>query len=88
MAHTRQQRKRVRQDTARNVSNTAKRSTIRTAVKAFEKAVTSGDKGVIASAFKAAMSVLASGARKGLVTKGAAARKTSRMAARIASSSK
>lgn len=83
MAHTRQQQKRVRQDIARNTTNTAKRSAIRTAVKTFEDALTKGDKGIIATAFKAAMSMLASGATKGIVSKGAAARKTSRLAARI-----
>lgn len=85
MAHTRQQQKRVRQDVARNEVNTQQRSTIRTVVKAFEKAVAAGDKTVIADMFKKAMAALARGARKGLVTKGAAARKTSRMAAKIAS---
>lgn len=84
MAHTAQQRKRIRQDATRNERNTAQVSAIRSAVKAFETSLTSGDKGVIAGAFKRAMSMLAKGARKGLVTKGAAARKTSRMAARIA----
>lgn len=83
MAHTNQQRKRVRQDTARNERNTSQLSAIRTAVKAFETSLTAGDKGVIATAFKKAMAMLAKGARKGLVSKGSAARKTSRLAARI-----
>ena len=84
MAHTAQQRKRVRQDTARNITNTAKRSAIRTAVKAFEEALTKGDKTAIQASFRNAMSMLASGARKGILTKGAASRKTSRLAARVA----
>ncbi|MFZ2587491.1 MAG: 30S ribosomal protein S20 [Alphaproteobacteria bacterium] len=83
MAHTRQQQKRVRQDIAINATNTTKRSAIRTAVKAFETALTAGDKTAIEASFKNAMSMLASGARKGIVTKGAAARKTSRLAARL-----
>ncbi|MCP5405572.1 MAG: 30S ribosomal protein S20 [Pseudomonadaceae bacterium] len=83
MAHTAQQRKRIRQDNARQLHNTKQKSAIRTAVKAFEKSVTSDDRASIAAAFKSAMSALAQGVRKGLVTKNAAARKTSRMAARI-----
>ncbi len=83
MAHTAQQRKRVRQDTVRATANTAKRSAIKTAVKALEAALTKGDKTAVAATFKTAMSLLAKGARKGVISKGAAARKTSRLAARI-----
>ena len=83
MAHTAQQRKRVRQDEVRAAANTSKRSAIRTAVKAFEAALTKGDKAAVATTFKAAMSLLAKGAQKGVMSAGAAARKTSRLAARI-----
>ena len=83
MAHTAQQQKRVRQDVARNITNTAKRSAIRTAVKNFEVALTKGDKTAIEASFKNAMSMLASGARKGIVSAGAASRKTSRLAAKL-----
>jgi small subunit ribosomal protein S20 len=88
MAHTAQQQKRVRQDVALNLTNTAKRSAIRTAVKAFETALTAGDKTAIEASFRNAMSMLASGARKGIVTAGAASRKTSRLAAKLPTAKK
>jgi small subunit ribosomal protein S20 len=84
MANTAQQRKRVRQDTARNERLVARRSRLRTFLKGFEQALASGKKDAIAAAFKTAMSELAKGAQKGAISKGAAARKTSRLAARIA----
>ncbi|HEX2859947.1 MAG TPA: 30S ribosomal protein S20 [Alphaproteobacteria bacterium] len=83
MANTAQQRKRVRQDEKRNASLAARRSRIRTFLKSFEEALTSGKKESIASSFKAAMSELAKGAQKGAISKGAASRKVSRLAARI-----
>ena len=85
MANTAQQRKRVRQDEKRNERLTALRSRVRTIIKKFEEALTSGKRETIAPSFKAAMSELAKGAQKGAISKGAAARKTSRLAARIAS---
>ena len=84
MAHTKQARKRIRQDEARNASNTALRSTIRTAVKKAEQTIESGDKAAIPAAFKNAMSLLYKGAQHGVVSAGAASRKVSRLAARIA----
>ena len=83
MAHTNQQRKRIRQDSKRNTANTGLKSRIRTFVKKFETAVTGSDTVSIGDSFKAAMSELAKGARKGTISKGSAARKVSRMAARV-----
>lgn len=84
MAHSTQARKRIRQTEKRNAANTAMRTRIRTFVKRAEEAIKSGDKALIGNAFTAAMSELAKGARKGIVTKNAAARKVSRLAKRIA----
>lgn len=84
MAHTAQQRKRIRQDAVRNTTNTSRRSKLKTTLKGFDAAVAAGDKAGIASSFKAAMSALAKSASKGIISKGAAARKVSRLAARIA----
>jgi small subunit ribosomal protein S20 len=84
MAHTAQQRKRIRQDTARNAANTSRRSKLKTTLKGFDAAVAKGDKEGIAAGFKAAMSALAKSASKGIISKSAAARKVSRLAARIA----
>lgn len=83
MAHTAQQRKRIRQDTARNTANTARRSKLKTTLKNFDAELAKGDKASIVATFKAAMSALAKSASKGIISKGAAARKTSRLAARI-----
>lgn len=83
MAHTKQQRKRIRQDTVRNTANTAARTKLRGTVKTLETTISAGKKEGVADAFKAAMSQLAKSARKGIISKGAAARKVSRMAARI-----
>ena len=84
MAHTAQARKRIRQDAARNAANRAERSKLRTFVKRAEAAIESADKAVIPAAFKNVMSELHKAARKGLMSRGAADRKLSRLAARIA----
>ena len=88
MAHTAQQRKRIRQTSKVTAAKGAQRSAIRTTVKQAEAAVAKGDKQGIVASFKAAMSALAKGARKSIVTKGMAKRKTSRLAAKIAKASK
>ena len=41
MAHTNQQRKRIRQDEKRNAANTARKSRVRNAVKSFEGSLAS-----------------------------------------------
>ncbi|RZK98990.1 MAG: 30S ribosomal protein S20 [Rubrivivax sp.] len=83
MAHTNQQRKRIRQDAKRYAANSANRSRVGTFVKKFEEALKSGDTAAIAANFKSAMSELAQAAKKGAIGKIAAGRKVSRMAARI-----
>lgn len=88
MAHTNQQRKRIRQDAKRNTANTAARSAVRSTVKKTEAVIAGGDKKSIAESFKTAMSALARSAQKGIVSKGMAKRKTSRLAARIAKAAK
>jgi small subunit ribosomal protein S20 len=88
MAHTNQQRKRIRQTSKITEAKGAQRSAIRSAVKQAEVAATTGDKTSVVAKFKAAMSALAKGARKSVITKGAAKRKTSRLAAKIAKASK
>lgn len=87
MAHTNQQRKRIRQDTKRNQANTSGRTRVSSTVKSFEAALKSGDKASIAAAFKATMSRLAKAAQKGTVSRLAASRKVSRLAARIKAAS-
>jgi len=88
MAHTNQQRKRIRQDAKRYAANSANRSRVGTYVKKFEEALRSGDTKSIAENFKTAMSELSKAAQKGAIGRLAAARKVSRLAARIKASAK
>lgn len=83
MAHTNQQRKRIRQDAKRYAANSAGRSRVQTFVKGFESALKSGDKTAIATTFKTAMSELSKAAQNGAINRHAAARKISRLAGRI-----
>lgn len=83
MANSAQALKRARQADKRAQVNRMNRSAMRTAVKKFDLALTAGDKEVIASTFKAAMSELHAAASKGIIKKETASRKVSRMAARI-----
>ncbi len=82
MAHTNQQRKRIRQDAKRYASNSAGRSRVSTFIKKLEDAIKSGDTAAIASSFKVTMSELAKAAQKGFLNRHAASRKVSRLAAR------
>lgn len=83
MAHTNQQRKRIRQDAKRYAANSANRSRVSTFVKKFEEAVKAGDTAAIAATFKTAMSELSKAAQKGAIGKIAAGRKIGRLAASI-----
>ena len=82
MAHTNQQRKRIRQTATANTANTARRSRVATMIKAFEGALAKANPAEISKAFQAAMGELAKAAQKGAINPGAAARKTSRLAAK------
>lgn len=86
MANTVQARKRARQTPKRAAANTAQRSATRTVVKQFDTAAAAGNKKDTAAAFTAAMAALHRAAGKGLIKKNTAARKISRMAAKIRSS--
>lgn len=88
MAHTNQQRKRIRQDAKRYAANSATRSRVGTFVKKFEEALKAGDTTSIATNFKSAMSELSKAAQGGSIGRLAAARKVSRLAARIKASAK
>ncbi|MBI1308487.1 MAG: 30S ribosomal protein S20 [Proteobacteria bacterium] len=83
MAHSNQQRKRIRQDAKHTTANVARRSRVSTFIKKFEEALKSADKSAIATNFRAVMSELSKAAQKGAITKGSASRKISRLSARI-----
>lgn len=83
MANSVQARKRIRQNEKRQAANYTRRSMLRTELKKFDSALTSGDKKTIGTAFTAAMSALHRAATKGIIRKNTASRKISRMAASV-----
>ena len=83
MANSPQARKRARQAEKHRVRNAGMRSMMRTHVKKVVYAIEAGDKAAAESAYKDAVPVLDSMARKGLVHKNKAARHKSRLNAQI-----
>jgi small subunit ribosomal protein S20 len=83
MATHKSAEKRIRQTTRRTVFNRARASRMRSAVKAVEIAIAAGDKKAAREAFALAQPELQRGATHGVVTRSAAARKISRLSARI-----
>jgi len=83
MAHTISAKKRIRQTERRTERNKARRSRIRTFIRKVEEALQAGNKGNAVSAFKEMMPEIHRGVSKGLLHKNTAARKLSRLSARI-----
>lgn len=83
MANTAQSKKRARQNEARYAVNKQRRSRIRTFLRAVEEAIASGDKDAAAAALKAAQPEIMRGVTKGVMHKNTAARKMSRLSARV-----
>lgn len=83
MANSPQAKKRARQNARRLEVNKARRSRIRTFLRAVEEAIASGDKDAAAAALKAAQPELMRGVTKGVYHKNTASRKMSRLAARV-----
>jgi small subunit ribosomal protein S20 len=83
MANTPQSAKRARQSEARFKINKMRRSRIRTFLRKVEEAIASGDNAAAREALKAAQPELMRGVSKGVVKKNTAARKMSRLAARV-----
>lgn len=83
MAQHKSAKKRIRRNERAQGVNHARMSRIRTQVKALEAAIASGDKAAAQAAFKKVMPELMRGAAKGVVHKKTAARKISRLSARI-----
>jgi small subunit ribosomal protein S20 len=75
--------KRVKTNEAHNAQNTAVKSSMRTAVKKAEAAVTVNDATAAKEVFADAASKLDKAASKGLIHKNAAARKKSRLAKKV-----
>ena len=83
MANTPQSEKRARQSEARFAINKMRRSRIRTFLRKVEEAIASGDNGAAREALRLAQPELMRGVTKGVVKKNTAARKISRLAARV-----
>ena len=76
-------KKRVRQTITRRARNMSQRSSMRTAVKSLEASLEAGDKDAATKAYKDAARALDKAVTKGLIHKNNAARKKSRMNARV-----
>lgn len=83
MANSPQAKKRARQNQRRMDINKARRSRIRTYLRRVEEAIASGDQANAAAALKEAQPELMRGVTRGVVHKNTAARKMSRLSARI-----
>lgn len=83
MAHHQSAIKRIRQTERRTEVNRARRSRIRTFIRKVEDAIQAGDKKVAQEAFRAAEPELMRGVQKGVVKLNTAARKISRLSAKV-----
>ena len=83
MANTSSAKKATRVASRRTVINQARKSRVRTHVRAVEEAIASGDKSAAEAALKAAQPELMRGAQKGVLHKNAASRKVSRLLKRV-----
>jgi len=83
MANHKSSLKRIRRNERRVVVNTNRRSRIRTFIKNVETAITSGNSKDAGAALKKAQPEIQRGVAKGILHKNTAARKISRLSARI-----
>jgi small subunit ribosomal protein S20 len=83
MANTPGAKKAVRKIARRTEVNTARRSRVRTFLRKFDEAVTSGNKEAAAAAFVKAQSELMRAVTKGVVHRNTGSRKVSRLAAQL-----
>ncbi len=83
MAHHKSARKRIRRNLKRAEINTARKNRIRTFVRKVEAAIKLGDKDQATAAFRAAQPEIHRGVAKGVLPRNTAARRLSRMSARI-----
>jgi len=88
MAQHKSAKKRIRQTARRTAVNRARLSKIRTSIKKVETAIASGDKAAAQAALREAQPVIQGSARKSVLHRNTAARKISRLAARVKSLSK
>jgi small subunit ribosomal protein S20 len=85
MAHHKSAKKAIRQTVRRTAINRARLSRVRSFIKKVESAIEAGDKALAAGALKEAQPEIHRGVRAGVVHRNTAARKLSRLSARIKS---
>ncbi len=83
MANIRSAKKRIRQTARKTVVNRNRLSRMRTYVKKVETAIAAGDKNAAGAALKEAQPEIMRGVTKGLLHRNTAARKLSRLNARV-----
>ncbi len=83
MAHTKQAKKRIRQNVSRAAINRSRVSRLRTMIKRVEQAISAGEKEQASVELKAAQPEIMRGVSKGVLHRNTAARKVSRLAKRI-----
>ena len=83
MPHSKSAQKRARQSDARRKVNRSRRGALRTQLKKVIAAVESGDADAAQAEFRKAVVALDKAARKGLIHANQAARRKSRLAARV-----
>lgn len=83
MANTRSSKKRIRQNLAARARNRWRLRTMRQAIKAFDSALASGEINQASDAFRTASAVVDKTAQKGVIHRNQAARRKSRMSARL-----
>jgi small subunit ribosomal protein S20 len=83
MAHHASAKKRIRRNARRTTFNRSRVGRIRTFVKKVEQAIASGDRTAAQTALRDAQPEMHRGVRKGVLHRNTAARKLSRLSARI-----
>ena len=83
MANTKSAKKAVRQISRRTEVNKSRRSRMRTFIRQVETAIEAGDQAAAQEALKAAQPQIARAAQKGVIHRNTAARRISRLSARI-----
>ena len=83
MANHKSAEKRARQTKRRTATNSARRGRVRSSIRKVEEAIKAGDKKAAAAALRVAQPEIQRGATSRVVAKNAAARRISRLNARI-----
>ncbi|MAR56950.1 MAG: 30S ribosomal protein S20 [Rickettsiales bacterium] len=83
MAHHKSAQKRIRQEAKRTQINRSRTSRIRTFIRRVEDAIKAGDQDAAATALRNAQPEIMRGVTKGVLKKGTASRKVSRLSARV-----